>query len=78
MALGLNDFDEVKSITRAIGRGGPYKSRLFWAQMAFASLFVYLLSLPVCRRSSLLTGEGGGDGDEKEQNNTTARKPGPL
>ncbi len=23
MALGLNDFDAGKSITRAIGRGGP-------------------------------------------------------
>jgi hypothetical protein len=26
-ALGLNDFDAGKSITRAIGRGGPKKSR---------------------------------------------------
>jgi hypothetical protein len=24
MALGLNDFDAGKSITRAIGRGGPF------------------------------------------------------
>jgi hypothetical protein len=34
------------------------------------------LSLPVCRRSSLLTGEGEGVGEE--QNETTAIKPGPL
>jgi hypothetical protein len=27
-----------KSITRGIERGGPCKSRLFWAQMALASL----------------------------------------
>ncbi len=26
-ALGLNDFDEGKSISRAIGSGGPWKSR---------------------------------------------------
>jgi hypothetical protein len=25
------DFDEGKSISRAIGRGGPRKSGLFWA-----------------------------------------------
>ncbi len=31
MELGLNDFDESKSIIRAIGRGRPWKSRLFWA-----------------------------------------------
>ncbi len=36
--LGLNDFDEDKSKTRAIGMGGPWKSRLFWAQRALASL----------------------------------------
>jgi hypothetical protein len=35
------------------------------------------LSLPVCRRSSLLTGERGEVVGE-EQNHTTARKPGPL
>jgi hypothetical protein len=30
MALGLNNFEGGKSITRAIGRGaGPWKSRLF-------------------------------------------------
>jgi hypothetical protein len=33
MALGLNDFEAGKFITRAIGRGGP-----FWAQLALASL----------------------------------------
>jgi hypothetical protein len=33
MALGFNDFDEGKSITQAIGRGGPGKSRLFWAMI---------------------------------------------
>jgi len=32
------------------------------------------LSLPVCRRSSLLTGEGVGE----EPNHANARKPGPL
>jgi hypothetical protein len=35
MALGLDDFEAGKSITQAIG--GPKKSRLFWAQMKFAS-----------------------------------------
>ncbi len=30
MALGLDDFDGGKSITRAIGRVGSWKSRLFW------------------------------------------------
>ncbi len=30
MELILNDFEGGKSITRAIGRGGPWKSRLFW------------------------------------------------
>jgi hypothetical protein len=34
------------------------------------------LGLPVCRRSSLLTGEGERVGEEP--NHTTARKPGPL
>ncbi len=38
MALGLKDFDAWQSITRAIGRGGPGKSQLFWAQMALPSL----------------------------------------
>jgi hypothetical protein len=28
---GRNDFDAAKSISRAIGRGGPLKSRLSWA-----------------------------------------------
>jgi hypothetical protein len=37
----------------------------------------FFLSLPVCRRSSLLTGEGG-EGVWEEPNNLTARKPGPL
>jgi hypothetical protein len=39
------------------------------------------LSLPVCRRSSLLTGEGGGREAEvvgMESNHTTERKPGHL
>jgi hypothetical protein len=40
MAFGQNDFDVVKSIIRAIGRGGPWKSRLFWAQMALASFVI--------------------------------------
>ncbi len=35
------------------------------------------LSLPVCRRSSLLPGEGG-EGAGVELNPTTARMPGPL
>ncbi len=35
------------------------------------------LSLPLCRRSSLLTGEGG-EGVGKEPNHTKARKPGLL
>jgi hypothetical protein len=38
MALGLNDCDAGKSITQAIGRGGPRNSQLFWVQMALASL----------------------------------------
>jgi hypothetical protein len=36
--LILNGFEVVKSTTRVIGRDWPWKSRLFWAQMAFASL----------------------------------------
>ncbi len=36
--MELNDFEAGKSITRAIGRRGPSKSQLFWAQIAFASL----------------------------------------
>jgi hypothetical protein len=32
MALGLNDFDGGKSLTRAIGRGGPSK-RFFHIQI---------------------------------------------
>jgi hypothetical protein len=35
------------------------------------------LSLPVCRRSKLLTGERG-EGMGEEPNHMTARKPGPL
>ncbi len=35
------------------------------------------LSLPLCRRSSLLMGEGG-KGMGKEPNHMTARKAGPL
>jgi hypothetical protein len=35
------------------------------------------LSLPVCRCTSLLTGERG-EGVGKEPNHTTAREPGPL
>ncbi len=41
MALGLNDVVMAmggKSIILAIGMGGPCKSRLFWAQVALASL----------------------------------------
>jgi hypothetical protein len=38
IALILNGFEECNIITRGIGRGGPWKSRLFWAQMALASL----------------------------------------
>jgi hypothetical protein len=40
MALGLNDFAGGKFLflTRAIGRGGPWKFRFFWAQMVLASL----------------------------------------
>ncbi len=38
MALILNGFEACNIITRGIGRGGPWKSRLFWAQMALASL----------------------------------------
>ncbi len=34
----LTDSDAGESITRAIGRGGPWKSGLFWAQMALSSL----------------------------------------
>ncbi len=34
MALILNGFEECTIITRGIGRGGPWKSRLFWTQMA--------------------------------------------
>ncbi len=34
------------------------------------------LSLPVCRQSSLVTGEGDGGGEEP--NYSTARKPGPI
>jgi hypothetical protein len=37
------------------------------------------LSLPVCRRSSLLAGvEGEGEGAGEEPNHTTDRRPGPL
>ncbi len=32
----------------------------------------------VCRRSSLLPGEGGREGVGEELNHSTARKPGPL
>ncbi len=35
---GLDDFDGDKSITRAIGRGAPWKSRRFWPPIAFALL----------------------------------------
>ncbi len=38
MALILNGFEECNITTRGIGRGGPRKSRLFWAKMALASL----------------------------------------
>ncbi len=38
MALGPNNFNRGKSITRDIGRGRSQKSRLFWSQMAFAFL----------------------------------------
>jgi hypothetical protein len=38
MELGLNDFNAGKSITLTIERVGPRKSRLFWAQIALASL----------------------------------------
>jgi hypothetical protein len=38
MALILNGFEGCNIITMGIGRGGPRKSRLFWAQMALASL----------------------------------------
>jgi hypothetical protein len=31
MALALNGFEGCNIITRGIGRGGPWKSRLFWA-----------------------------------------------
>jgi hypothetical protein len=31
MALVLNGFEGCNIITRGIGRGGPWKSRLFWA-----------------------------------------------
>jgi hypothetical protein len=41
-----------------------------------SKLFLFL-SLPVCRRSSLLTEEGI-EGAGKELNHTTARKPGPF
>ncbi len=34
MALGLNDFDAGKSITRAIGRGGPENLDFFGPKMA--------------------------------------------
>ncbi len=33
MALGFNNLDGGKFITWAIGRGGPRKSRFFWAQI---------------------------------------------
>jgi hypothetical protein len=39
MAVGPNDFDASKSITQAIGRGGPLKLKLFWDQMALTLLF---------------------------------------
>ncbi len=39
------------------------------------SLFI---SLPLCRRSSLLTGEAGEKGVGEDPNHTTARNPGPL
>jgi hypothetical protein len=38
----------------------------------------FFISLSVCRRSSLLAEEWGGEGVGEEQNHTTARKPGPL
>ncbi len=34
----LNGFEAGKSITWGIGTGGPWKSGLFWAPMALASL----------------------------------------
>jgi hypothetical protein len=40
MEFKLNDIEAGKSITRAIGRGGPWISRLFKAQMTLASLVV--------------------------------------
>jgi hypothetical protein len=42
-----------------------------------ASKLSLFLSLPVCRWSNLLTGEGGGRVGE-EPNHTIARMPGPL
>jgi hypothetical protein len=42
LPLELNDVDGVKSITQAIGRGGPWKSQLFWAQMTLSSLVAIL------------------------------------
>jgi hypothetical protein len=41
-----------------------------------ASKMSFFVSLPVCRRSGLLKGEGERVG--KEPNHTTARKPGPV
>jgi hypothetical protein len=41
-------------------------------------LYYLFLSLPLCRRSSLLTGEGGGGEVDEEPSDTIARKPGPL
>ncbi len=38
VALGLNDLDAGKSITQAIGRGGPWNLDFLGPQMALASL----------------------------------------
>ena len=49
--VGHNDFDAGKSITRAIDRGAPLKSRLFWA-LKWQRVSAHFLNILVqCNRS---------------------------
>ncbi len=45
LAVGLNDFEAGKSNTQAIVRVGPWISRIFWAQMALATLVAISVSI---------------------------------
>jgi hypothetical protein len=66
-------FIENKAFSRSYDSAPPHPL-LYPSPDSKLSL---LLSLPMCRRSSLLTGERGG-GLREEPNHMTSRKPGPL